>query len=170
MVFFSCLSAPKGHNSSAQGIALGNEVICDVSPEGAKPGFEMSFAPSGLRLKNDFPGRCPGLRSDRPLGAQIAGKILVFPPKSIECNVIGGHRAYKVQSPGERWFGRQRSGILISDSCRRSDDIPQSSLLSCISCCLYPVTLFFDSFLPYGVFQTSLSQRTLRRGGAEKFR
>jgi hypothetical protein len=32
------------------------------------------------------------------------------------------------------------------------------------------VALNFDYFLPLGVFQTTLSQRTLRRGGAEKFR
>jgi hypothetical protein len=61
-----------------------------LSPEGAKLGFEMSFALSGLRFKKHaFPGRCPGLRSDRPLGAQIAGKSLVFPSKSAQRNAIG---------------------------------------------------------------------------------
>ena len=80
----------------AQGNALGNVDLCDLSPEGAKPGFEMSFAPSGLRFsKHAFPGRCPGLRSDRPLGAQITGKTLMFPPKSAHRNAIGGHRTYK---------------------------------------------------------------------------
>jgi hypothetical protein len=60
--FAFCIAAPKGHESSAQGIALGNMVINDLSPEGAKLGFEMSFALSGLRFKNyAFPGRCPML-------------------------------------------------------------------------------------------------------------
>jgi hypothetical protein len=64
-------------------------VINDLSPEGAKPGFEMSFALSGLRFKkHDFPGRCPGLKSYRPLGAQIAGKTLAFPPKYAQRNAI----------------------------------------------------------------------------------
>jgi hypothetical protein len=48
--FAFCFAAPKGHESSAQGIALGNMARNDGSPEGAKLGFEMSFAPSGLRF------------------------------------------------------------------------------------------------------------------------
>jgi hypothetical protein len=42
------------------------------------------------------------------------------------------------------------------------------AFLACLGCS--SVALFFVFFLPLGVFQTSLSQRTLRRGGAEKFR
>jgi hypothetical protein len=49
--FAFCIAAPKGHKSSAQGIALGNMIINALSPEGAKLGFEMSFALSGLKFK-----------------------------------------------------------------------------------------------------------------------